>query len=1112
MIKDLQLVILLTTLVFSPFANSGSLFNCIRDGLSSLLPQSSQKNINYPASPSPVQYKTHPTVASSINPQNSQMHSHIDEAFDINPIVDMGDFEKQKKIENALVQATEDMIIHNQLPKKFGINELINHLPENSRYDFTYRLLQAQTNSREIAGIISGLKPMSGIVEAVHDYFSKGNGKKYIASDTNSFSTREIHEMFDDTRFKDFFPHLSGGSLVKNNHAISYSAKHVGMTQTFEQSKLAIALQSSPRSSRPMDLEWIHKSIENRWIIDDVFNYLWGFHPLKKAGDVLAGMNSSTDQIRAMTVQGFHSQQNISFYTEKTERGREQVERLLPSIASSVARGISSKHDKLSSMSNFEKRLFIYQWGKYNADQTLINSIRVRADEAIAMKEKDFWDIRVEIHNFPSLDTIRDVENYRAAFIQKKGNPEIIKELDTLIIELKTLLGVGSQNQNRFNDTINSLTMTPDNKVQLVNLAKDFDKMTEPNKLDLLIKVRKEFQVLKNTEQEFIRDLERFNGDHQLSEQAMVVSSKLVRELPVPKTQIEVDHTINVMKSMLNHVELDDMLTSQQVDEIYKAIDSIQETKNLTPERKLELALSLSKNAVDQAYFELERLYGRYDNLLLNSSRSEHNPIRFIDGTMRSQNIFMLSQLIDKIESGVALSKNIKHTIVGKDYTAPVEVFNPGESMGILRIDKNPMELTDKEIGVFSQMPAETGALSGIITLGTGARLSHLQLLAKSLQIPNAKVSKEYMDILKSLDGKLVKFKTTKEGKLLIEEAENFGRAQSDLAIEIPKANHAINRPISFQEAGNSQHQSIAGPKGIQLSKMYLNPVLKNHVPDGFILPFGFFQRYADEIGLTPWIDMLSKVNLENKHLVSYITGVIRKKIDENPVPLKLLNEVQSELQVLNEKIPNAKGFFFRSDTNIEDLPNFNGAGLNESVPNVGTNSESVDEAIRTVWKSPFKEKSIYWRGMALGRPNVTIAEPSIVVMPTIEAQSSGVIISRGGKDWKVGEGSISSNWGIGSVVEAGKPVEEITLETGKINRFSFTVSNQKPVASENGGLIMEPISPGMKVLTDIQINELNRVSKIIDGSLGESSHGWDIEWAVDQDGKIIILQARPNM
>jgi phosphoenolpyruvate synthase/pyruvate phosphate dikinase len=184
---------------------------------------------------------------------------------------------------------------------------------------------------------------------------------------------------------------------------------------------------------------------------------------------------------------------------------------------------------------------------------------------------------------------------------------------------------------------------------------------------------------------------------------------------------------------------------------------------------------------------------------------------------------------------------------------------------------------------------------------------------------------------------------------------------------------------------------------------------------------------------------------------------------------------------------------------------------LNESVPNVLIDKSAIDLAIRKVWQSPFSEKSIDWRNLALKKETVTVAEPSVVVMPTVQASSSGVILSKGTDEFVQGKGKISANWGIGSVVESGRPVEEITLEAGPIHQ-SLTVSDSKPVAKATGGLEKQETTPGLPVLNETQIKELNKAAIQVEKTLGEKPFGYDIEWAYDADGKLIILQARPNM
>ena len=52
---------------------------------------------------------------------------------------------------------------------------------------------------------------------------------------------------------------------------------------------------------------------------------------------------------------------------------------------------------------------------------------------------------------------------------------------------------------------------------------------------------------------------------------------------------------------------------------------------------------------------------------------------------------------------------------------------------------------------------------------------------------------------------------------------------------------------------------------------------------------------------------------------------------------------------------------FLRSDTNMEDLKDFTGAGLNKTIFNVRA-EQKIWQGIREVWISPYTERSFKWR------------------------------------------------------------------------------------------------------------------------------------------------------
>lgn len=501
---------------------------------------------------------------------------------------------------------------------------------------------------------------------------------------------------------------------------------------------------------------------------------------------------------------------------------------------------------------------------------------------------------------------------------------------------------------------------------------------------------------------------------------------------------------------------------------------------------------------------------GEFDAILPHLSQKNKSPVKFIDSLLRSHTIFLVGKLIDNLNRVLSVNKQLTHKVEGEEFQGAVEILNPGAVEGTLRINKNPMELRSDEIGVFDETPFETAPIQGIITFGAVARLSHLQLLAKGLKIPSIKVNQEYRNALEKLDGQKVRFTVSKEKGFEIKASETEGLTAISNKVNIPIPDYSLESPRDFSQLG--EMGLIAGPKGMNLVRMFNKDKSHSLIPDGFIIPFGFFRHYVKAIGLEPHLEMFSKMKLNNRLAVLDLAKQIQVHILNNPIPLEMLEEVKNRLDDLKKRTNNQGGFFFRSDTNIEDLPNFNGAGLNKTIPNVNPSSQNINEAIREVWISPFTEKSIYWRAKAFSSDTVLLAEPSVVVMPTVKANSSGVLLSRGGPNWELEKGTLSADFGIGSVVESSNAVEEITFESTSPHRFAFSVASAKSVACPKNKIVAQRIHPGRPVLTADQLQQLRKVSTTVEEVLGPQSHGWDIEWAFDENDTLKLLQARPNM
>ena len=108
-------------------------------------------------------------------------------------------------------------------------------------------------------------------------------------------------------------------------------------------------------------------------------------------------------------------------------------------------------------------------------------------------------------------------------------------------------------------------------------------------------------------------------------------------------------------------------------------------------------------------------------------------------------------------------------------------------------------------------------------------------------------------------------------------------------------------------------------------------------------------------------------------------------------------------------------GVFVRSDTNVEDLPGFTGAGLNLTVANV-VGADNILKAISRVWASPFTARSFAWRQSLMDKPEHVY--PAVLLMLSVDADKSGVLVTQdidtGSRDWL----SVAVNEGVGGAVD----------------------------------------------------------------------------------------------
>jgi phosphoenolpyruvate synthase/pyruvate phosphate dikinase len=202
-----------------------------------------------------------------------------------------------------------------------------------------------------------------------------------------------------------------------------------------------------------------------------------------------------------------------------------------------------------------------------------------------------------------------------------------------------------------------------------------------------------------------------------------------------------------------------------------------------------------------------------------------------------------------------------------------------------------------------------------------------------------------------------------------------------------------------------------------------------------------------------------------------------------------------------------------RSDTNVEDLPGFTGAGLNLTLPHV-VGFENVVKAISEVWASPYTARAFAWRQGHMKDPEHVY--PAVLLLRTVPAEKSGVMVTVGIETGDTLSLSIAVNEGTGGAVE-GQAAESLRVDTrdGKVVALATATAPWRYAPRAEGGVARLRTSGSERLLLPDEITQLIAFAKdlparfpaLVDDA-GRPAPA-DVEFAF-VGGQLQLLQIRP--
>jgi hypothetical protein len=438
--------------------------------------------------------------------------------------------------------------------------------------------------------------------------------------------------------------------------------------------------------------------------------------------------------------------------------------------------------------------------------------------------------------------------------------------------------------------------------------------------------------------------------------------------------------------------------------------------------------------------------------------------------------------------------------------------LNTGTAVGRIHIiDKldDTVEIGSNEIIVLKELPLTLPPVKGIILAKPSSPLSHINILAKGWNIPNVYIKdadrlfREYNTFVFKLEANLTDYSLQRAS------GDEIRKDFISPDQQIPPVDLKVTKLAALGEM--RKKDSIAfGAKAANLGEMLNKRIPGISIPDGFSVPFHWYEKFMRENDLVKIMDDLSE-DLDFIHNPRYRRQKLedyRKAIEKGSFDPQLRAAIIDKWKTQL----GSKPVFVRSSSNSEDLPNFSGAGLYSSVPNV-INEDKLIDAVKKVWASLWKFEA--YEARVRNYVSQQDVYMSALIQIGVDMEKGGVMITKDPFDDRNRNAVyISAVCGHNSKVVDNSGVPEQILFNPRSNSVVvMTLSQQEnALAFDADGDLKETVDkcagPQKRVLTDLQARNLAKAAIGIRTVFGGKKEQ-DIEWGI-LGGKIYVVQSRP--
>jgi hypothetical protein len=741
-------------------------------------------------------------------------------------------------------------------------------------------------------------------------------------------------------------------------------------------------------------------------------------------------------------------------------------------------------------------------------------SIR-RLSQEIAERDPSFERQRISIHTSPGPSDIGRTSEWIAAARRRNADPALLATAEKLLAELESLFGDGDDWLDPARHAMRRDPLWPRIEPLLADLP-------APG-LEACGRLARALSLLRDTVEgssEGARNLARMDLSVAVERQLLKASFAVLNREKLSRKEL-----LLFADRLLDGVYGSGLLSAGERSAVAAQLGTVAAADGVSPAEYGEAVHGLRR--VPNWCMATVRF--TFAEALLGYGAVEPEALRLVDDILRGSPMLPLATATTSLAGDADRLTGVSHRLFGTRYSG-VLGLNPGIATGRLHVvdgdDAGPgLVLDPKEIVVLAKTVSDLTPVAGILTLAEGNLLSHVQLLARNLGIPNAVVSPVLASVLKPHDGREVVLGVGSDGSVVMEEMADLSGPVLELVaptgaakpapatkLEPPAPDLAIDRPIPLAELRGGMAGTVVGPKAANLGE--LANLFPGRVEQAIALPFGIF---ADHVAFG---EGSPKTRLDRAYAWYRVGGIDDVELAaeiasvyESVAAIELRPGFAAELGALMTAVfgeTGTYGVFVRSDTNVEDLPGFTGAGLNETIANV-VDPGALHRAIARVWASPYRERAVSWRAPLLTRPEEVYT--SVLLMKSVPADKSGVLVTTDLVRRRPGL-TVATSWGVGGAVD-GDAAETVVLEPGGgVLVVGEAKAPYRRRLKETGGVEWVPAAAGPVLTADEQQALRGLAAEVaarLEPEIGTDGRTlpWDIEFGF-VGGKLELFQIRP--